>query len=197
MEVIDRIKDVLSTRTPRYIQQPSYIHAAVLIPLFIQNGKFKILFTKRTNKVEHHKGQVSFPGGAVDEKDSSLEETVFREAHEEIGLLEQDVEILGRIDDTLTVVSEFIVHPFVGFVPYPYEYTINDAEVEKLIKVPITVFDSRNPECQTDVVEYDGMSIQSLAYEYKGDVIWGATARMMENFMNILGNELPLPGPRK
>ncbi len=197
MEIIALIKDVLNSRTPRYIQQPSYIHAAVLIPLFIENGTFKILFTRRTNKVEHHKGQVSFPGGAVDKKDSSLEATAFREAYEEVGLLEEDVEILGRIDDTLTIVSDFIVHPFVGFVPYPYDYTINTAEVDKLIKVPVTVFDSRNPEYQRDLVKYDGMTIRSIAYEYNGDVIWGATARMMENFMDIIGHEFPLPGAKK
>ena len=197
MEISALIKDILKARTPRYIQKPSYIHAAVLIPLFIENGAFKLLFTKRTNKVEHHKGQVSFPGGAVEEEDGSLEETVFREAYEEIGLLKEDVEILGRIDDTLTVVSEFIVHPFIGFVPYPYDYIINTVEVDKLIKVPVTVFDPKNSACQRDFTEYDGMIIRSMAYEYDGDVIWGATARMMENFMHILGHELPLPRTKK
>ena len=198
-ELIAYVQERLSARQPRsYVfSRKKATPAAVLIPLFFKQGQAHLLFTKRSNLVEHHKGQISFPGGAVDKEDGSVEETVLREAHEEIGLLREDVEILGRIDDTLTVASNFIVHPFVGFVPYPYDFTINAAEGERLIKVPLDVFHPRNSETKRYGVECDGVTYQTPAYEYDGDLIGGATARMMENFMNIIGCKLLLPERKK
>ena len=199
MDIVSTIKDILSARTHKRIENSSssYVHAAVLIPLLDDGGVSKVLFTKRTDRVEHHKGQISFPGGAVDDGDGSFENTALREAHEEIGLRRDDVEILGRIDDTLTLVSSFVVHPVVGFVVEPYDFVVNRAEVKRIIKVPLYVFHPENPRYQRDSVEYEGMTYRAIAYEYNGDVIWGATARMMENFMNILGNKLPLPEGKK
>jgi 8-oxo-dGTP pyrophosphatase MutT (NUDIX family) len=193
------IKNVLNDRTPKRIDDSSshYVHAAVLIPLLEEEGVSKILFTKRTNRVEHHKGQISFPGGAVDEEDVSFEDAALREAHEEIGLKREDVEILGRIDDTLTLVSSFVVHPFVGFVADPYDFVVSKAEVKRIIKVPLYVFHPENTQYQRDSVEYEGMTYRAIAYEYNGDLIWGATARIMENFMNILGHKLHLPRGEK
>ena len=189
------IKEILSTRTPKRIRDEkcSYKHAGVLVPLLEDRGEHLILFTKRTDKVEHHKGQISFPGGAVDEEDNSVKETVLREAREEIGLREGDVEILGRIDDTLTVVSDFIVHPFVGLIPYPYDFTISTDEVVRLIKVPLKVFHPDNSESKGTAFEFEGKTYRTPTYEYDGDVIWGATARIMESFMDIIRHKLPLP----
>ncbi|MBW2117277.1 MAG: CoA pyrophosphatase [Deltaproteobacteria bacterium] len=199
MDIVRTIKDVLSDRTYKRIENSSssYLHAAVLIPLLDDGGVPEVLFTKRTDKVEHHKGQISFPGGAVDDGDGSFEDTALREAHEEIGLRQEDVEILGRIDDTLTLVSSFVVHPVVGFVPNSYDFVINRVEVKRIIKVPLYVFHPENPQYQRGSVEYEGMTYRAIAYEYNDDVIWGATARMMENFMNILGHKLDLPEGKK
>jgi 8-oxo-dGTP pyrophosphatase MutT (NUDIX family) len=189
------IKGILSTRTPKRIHDEKciYKHAGVLVPLLEEGGDHLVLFTKRTDKVEHHKGQISFPGGAVDEQDNSVKETVLREAREEIGLLEEDVEILGRIDDALTVVSDFIVHPFVGLIPYPYDFTISTDEVVRLIKVPLTVFYPDNSGSKGSSFEFEGETYRTPTYEYYGDVIWGATARIMESFMDMIVHKLPLP----
>lgn len=199
MEIASQVKDILDSRTVSRIQDTnaSYMHAGVLIPLLDEEGVCKVLFTERTHKVEHHKGQISFPGGRADDEDASSRETALREAQEEIGVKNGDVEILGRIDDTFTLVSNFVVHPFVGIVPYPYDFTLNRAEVEKLIVVPLAVFHPESLEYRRDSVEYEGMIYRATAYEYKGDVIWGATARMMENFMDIVGHILPLPRMEK
>jgi 8-oxo-dGTP pyrophosphatase MutT (NUDIX family) len=193
------IKETLSTRAPKRIrdEQCLFKHAGVLVPLLEEGGDPLILFTKRTDKVEHHKGQISFPGGAVDEEDDSIKETVLREAREEIGLREEDVEILGRIDDTLTVVSNFVVHPFVGLIPYPYDFTINTEEVDRLIKVPLTIFHPDNPVSKGASFEFEGKTHRTPTYEYDSEVIWGATARIMESFMNIIGHKLPLPDDNK
>ena len=195
----ETIKEILDTRAPKRIESPgpSYVHASVLIPLFKEKGCHKVLFTERTHRVEHHKGQISFPGGVVDAGDASHLETALREADEEIGLRREDVEILGRIDDTMTVASSFVVHPFVGLIRHPYEFTLSRAEVKRLIKAPLSIFHPKNTRNQRDSAEYEGVIYRSIAYEYNGDLVWGATARMMQNLMDILCNKLPLPQEMK
>jgi len=194
------VREILSVRPPNRIGETrasSYMDAAVLVPLLREEGRHKVLFTKRSQDVEHHKGQISFPGGSVDDDDGSVEETALRETYEEIGVPMGDIEILGRIDDALTVVSNFVIHPFVGLVPFPYDFTISKAEVERLINVPLEVFHPENTGSRRHAVEYEGATYAGPAYEYKGDLIWGATARIMENLMNIIGHKLPLPGEKK
>jgi 8-oxo-dGTP pyrophosphatase MutT (NUDIX family) len=179
------IKEALQGREPQVIEDKDGLsrHAAVLIPIFKRDDEYTVLFTKRTNTVEAHKGQISFPGGRVDERDASLLDTALREAYEEIGLHSKDVMILGRTDDMRTVVSNYIVHPFAGFIPHPYAFKISRDEVEELISVPLQIFlggSSITP------VNYDGGIYEGLAYAYGGEVIWGATARIMQNLVDIL-----------
>ena len=194
MSIIDQIQDLLKKRNPRSIHRakPTSVHAAVLMPLFQDKAGYKVLFTKRTNKVEHHKGQISFPGGAVEEQDRSLEDTALRETFEEIGLLRDDIHILGQLDDTSTVVSDFIVHPFVGQIPYPYEFTINPKEVDRIITVPFEVFLFDHSPYKRDRAEIENYVYEGTSYYYDGDIIWGATDRIMENFIKIVGDKLRL-----
>ncbi len=188
------IREVLGARSPKRIpdENSSYIHAAVLFPIFSANGEYRVLFTQRTHKVENHKGQISFPGGGVEEKDGGFQDTALREAHEEIGLLNKDVEILGQLDDTTTVVSNFVVHPFVGLIPYPYDFKINPLEVKRIIEVPFRIFLSDDPKYKRDSAEFEGVIYPTPAYVYSGDVIWGATARIIGGFVNILKGKLGL-----
>jgi 8-oxo-dGTP pyrophosphatase MutT (NUDIX family) len=196
MTIIEIIRDSLNNREPKTIDNPDsrYIHSSVLIPIFSEDDQYMVLFTERTNRVEHHKGQISFPGGAVDEYDGSLEETALREAYEEIGLLKGDVELLGRTDDMLTLVSGFIVHPFVGRIPFPYPFKINPREVDSIVFIPLCVFMDKTSGHITDSVDVEGFTYHGTSYEYQGHAIWGATARIMENFIRILGANLCLPG---
>lgn len=184
----DVIRQILDSREPRVIKDapPHYRHAGVLIPLLVEEGMYKVLFTKRTDKVEHHKGQLSFPGGAVDDQDRSIEETALRESHEEIGLGRGDVEILGRIDDVLTTQSNFIVHPFVGLIFGPYNFEINEFEVKRLIKVPWDTIVANSLENRIYTIKSEGKTYQTPAFKHNGDLIWGATAYMLENFIEIL-----------
>ena len=199
MTIIEKIRDSLNSREVKTIDNPDsrYVHSSVLIPLFSKDGQYMVLFTKRTNRVEHHKGQISFPGGAVDKDDGSLEETALREAYEEIGLLKSDVELLGRIDDMITMVSDFIVHPFVGRIPYPYPFKINPHEVDSIVVIPLYVFMDKISGHIKDSVNVDGFIYHGTSYEYQGHVIWGATARIMENFIRFVGASLCLPGKRE
>jgi len=182
------IRDLLNKRTPKPIEgQGSLLRrAAVLVPLFKADSEYRVLFTKRTDTVEAHKGQISFPGGRIEEEDGSPLETALRESDEEIGLSRKDVTVLGQMDDARTVSSNYIVHPFVGLIPYPYEFKTSAQEVKELLEVPFHVFLSRDSCGENSPVIYEGATYQTPAYRYKGEVIWGATARIMRNLAKML-----------
>jgi len=190
------IREILNARTPAPVQESEgeeRIHAAVLMPLFLDNGAYHLIFTKRADSVESHKGQISFPGGLVDDKDESFLDTALREADEEIGLLKEDIAVLGRIDDIQTKSTNFIVHSFVGVIPPSYDFRINPDEVEKIIRVPLSVFFSDDPRYKKEEAEFQGVIYPGTAWQYRSDVIWGATARIMINFIDNLGGRLSLP----
>ena len=196
----DMISDILSSREPRLFGDRgpgTYRHAGVLLPLLEEEGICKVLFTKRTERVEHHKGQISFPGGAVEEEDASIEEAALRETYEEIGVREEYIEILGRIDDALTVASNYVVHPVVGLITRIDDFVINRAEVKRVIKVPLRLFHPSISGNKKFSVEYERIIYETPAYKYGEHLIWGATARMMKNFMEIIGDKLCLPPAQK
>ena len=187
------LKTILAHRKPNRVEvnTDDYTQASVLLPLFIKDGRYWILFMRRTDTVEHHKGEVSFPGGAVDEDDCSLEYTAKRETLEEIGVREEDIEILGQLDDMTTITSHFIVHPFVGVVPFPYAFTLNKREVEHLIEIPLQFFlDYSEPEPVT--MNYGGEVFETPAFIYEGTVIWGATERILVNFIHLIRSGMQL-----
>ena len=187
------LKTILAHREPNRIEvnADDYTQASVLLPLFIKDGRYWLLFMRRTNTVEHHKGEVSFPGGAVDEDDRTLEYTAKRETLEEIGVREEDIEILGQLDDMTTITSHFIVHPFVGVVPFPYAFTLNDREVEHLIEIPLQFFlGYSEPEPVT--MNYGGEVFDTPAFIYEGTVIWGATERILVNFIHLIRSKMQL-----
>jgi len=193
-DIFHQLRNKLKVRTPSRVQyrNGSLRHASVLIPFFRNSDDYYLLFTKRTDSVEHHKGQISFPGGAVDMNDDSYLSTALREAEEEIGLREKDVEVLGQIDVTIALVSGFVIHPFVGIIPYPYEFKINSHEVERLIEVPLRQIVAQEKEKRSTYFEFGGKVYQTPAYEYKGEVIWGATARIVQNLLEIIDKDLDL-----
>lgn len=183
------LKALLHGRKPKRIalSNADYRQACVLLPLFLNDGRFWLLLTQRTTTVEYHKGEVSFPGGTVDSVDESWERTALRETFEEIGVREEDIEILGQLDDMTTLTSQFIIHPFVGMIPYPYSFKLNPREVERLIEVPLQFF--FNPsQPQPHAIEYKGKSLEIPAFIYGDAVIWGATERILENFIGMIGH---------
>lgn len=159
--------------------------AAVLLLLYEKEGEPYILLTRRTNYVEHHKGETSFPGGAFDAADGDLLTTALRETEEEIGVRPQDVEVLGRLDDIVTI-TDFLVSPFVGLLPSPdYPFVINAHEVAELVEVPLRhLMDERNLEWTTR--EVGDRRVPILIYHYGDHRIWGATARILKGFLDHL-----------
>ena len=186
---IEQLQSILSLRERTVIEQPSFCRAAVLIPLFKKGKDYHLLFTKRTEQVKHHKGEISFPGGAFDEGDFQLEKTALREAFEEIGLREEDVQVLGALDDIITR-TEFIVTPFVGiFSGYPYPFKLSPVEIEELIEVPLPRLLDQG--CFGERVIIQGDSERAVeSYQYGKYIIWGATARILRQFLELIPRQV-------
>jgi len=183
-DFIDGIRNILSTRERRIIEHPPFSHAAVLVPLFKKGEDCHLLFTKRSEEVKYHKGEISFPGGVVDEEDSELISTALREAFEEIGLKESDVQIIGLLDDTVTI-TEFIVTPIVGLFPYPYPFKISEVEIAELIEVPLASLLDKECLSEREIIR-GGRKEVVYAYQYGKHTIWGATARILKQFLDLI-----------
>jgi len=158
--------------------------AAVLIPLVRWADEWHLLYTRRTDMVEHHKGQVSFPGGATDREDLSPEDTALREAEEEIGIRRADVRVLGQLGEMVTI-SNFVITPVVGVVPWPYELKIHDVEVGRVFTMPLAWLATRK-NWKEFMHRESGHTV--IAYSnFDGELIWGITARITVNFVRALG----------
>jgi 8-oxo-dGTP pyrophosphatase MutT (NUDIX family) len=183
---IKRLEDLLNKRERKPIHDPAYVRAAVIVPLFNKDELCYILFTRRTQEVKHHKGQVSFPGGAFDEGDGDLRGTALRETFEEIGLREKDIRIIGTLDDIVTT-TRFIVTPFVGYFPYPYPFQLSKREIEEIIEVPLPVL--LDPACFSEKKIVDGNSKRWVYnYQYGHHAIWGATAKILKQFLELVSS---------
>ena len=181
--MIEKLRQALAHRQKKTITDPKRIPSAVLVPIYNKEGQCYIVFTQRTDKVKVHKGQISFPGGARQEGESQLE-TALRESQEEIDLAPADVEVLGELDDTLTVFSNYIVTPFVGIISWPHSLKADGWETDEIIEVPISVLLDKSSREEKDEV-ITGKPVTSYYYNYKGRVIWGATARILHQFLEL------------
>ncbi|MBL8055927.1 MAG: CoA pyrophosphatase [Anaerolineales bacterium] len=161
--------------------------AAVLVPLYRANGEWHLLLTQRTHTVETHKGQVAFPGGRAEAEDESPEVTALRETEEEIGLPRDQVAVIGRLDELLTV-TQYRVTPVVGLIPWPWDFTLSTAELSAVFGVPLRwLADPANLEIQHRQPLVPGPAVP-VYYHYFGEyTIWGATARIIRNFLEVAG----------
>ena len=182
---IDLARDLLREYTPRTLDAPDARPAAVLVLLYHDRGEDRVILTRRTDRLEHHKGQISFPGGGVHAADADLSVTALRETWEEIGVRPEEVELLGRLDDMVTT-SNFLVAPFVGVLPRtPYEFVPSDAEVAEVLEPPLAhLLDDASLVMETR--ELNGRVLLLPAYHWEGHRIWGATARMLQGLLELL-----------
>jgi 8-oxo-dGTP pyrophosphatase MutT (NUDIX family) len=184
--MIELIKSKLAAYQPELIEEEGLARAAVLVPLYENNGDPHILFTRRSELVEHHKGQISFPGGAWDETDRDLEHTAVRETWEEIGVDAAHVEVLGQLDEMITI-SNFLVRPFVGRItqPGPYPFSHSEIEVAEILEVPLAhLRDELNVVAEDRL--YQGRTVTMYSYRWHDHLIWGATARILRQFLDLL-----------
>jgi len=165
------------------------VPAAVLIPLFLKEGEYHILFTKRTVHLTHHSGEISFPGGVAEAEDSDSAETAIRETFEELGIPPESVEVLGLLDDFRSI-HGYLVTPVVGVVTSHAPLTVNPQEIERVIEAPLYHFLQEGVLRIEEWPPWKPGEKPMYFYDYHGDEIWGLTARILKQFLDIVA-ELP------
>ncbi len=183
MDIKDQIRNFLATLKPRVLTNGFARQAAVLMPLFEQGGDYHFLLTRRTEEVQTHKGQISFPGG-MRERDEDLITTALRETLEEIGIEEDRIEILGRFHDYISVTG-YRVTPFAGFIRNPFETKPQVREVAEVLRVPFRIFmDPARVQIKKSTRKHAGRRV--YCYTYGIHEIWGLTARIIKDFFGAL-----------
>ncbi len=178
-----RVEAVLAARPRRVLEAGDRVPAAVLVLLVYHGDEPYLVFTKKTETVPHHKGQFSFPGGVVETVDASRVETALREAREEIGLDPCAVEVLGLLDDAETATTRFVITPVVGLCRTAPTLCADGREIERIVEVPVRRL--LDPACfREEVWEQEGTSRRIAFFTCEESVIWGATARVLRDFLD-------------
>ena len=180
----EQLRDALAVYEPGRTDRREATPAAALLLLYERDDGLHVLFQERSHQVEHHKGEISFPGGARDDGDGSAASTALRETHEEVGVAPEDVDLLGELDEIWTI-SNFRLRTFVGWLrEWPYAFQFEPIEVASLLEVPLghlvapaTLVD--------DVREIDGRRVVLPSYRWGEHLIWGATGRILTNFLDV------------
>ena len=154
--------------------------AAVLVPLYREGGEIHAVFTRRRDDLRRHAGEVSFPGGRQDLDDEDLRFTALREAEEEIGLPPAAVEIVGGLQPTPTLVTNYAVYPFVGVIEPGHAWQPSDAEVAEVLELPLRAL--RDGHGRRRLVRR-GIPLRVEVYVVGESLIWGATARILGDLL--------------
>jgi len=164
------------------MRPPAGVKAAVLVPLYPDDGRLVAVFTKRTEGMRRHAGEISFPGGRQDEGEE-LTQTALREADEEIGLAPDDVRLVGGLPPVSTVVTNYAIYPFVGLIEPGGTFRPNPGEVEAVVELSlpdlVAGFEKRR-------LIRRGVPIKTDTYSVDGNFIWGATARILGQLLERL-----------
>lgn len=191
---LNLIRDTLARRQPVTADSDGaadgLMPAAVMLLLYPKDGEYCLLLNKRSMQVEHHKGEMSFPGGARDPDDRDFEDTARRETEEEMGIARNDITLLGQLDDNVTR-SNFLVKVFVGTIPYPYAFRPSAVEIAEVVEIPLRVL--RDPATiRWDSRLEDGRRVAVRSYAYGPHLIYGATAKIIDQFLATIEDGLQL-----
>jgi len=178
-----RLRDLAGHRPAIEIDAPQHRRACVLVPLVRDGARWSILFSRRSENLAAHSGQIAFPGGAVEEGETLVEATV-REAQEEVGIAPERVELIGRLDDLLTN-SGFLVAPFVGVIHERIDYVLQASEVEEVFEVPVdALLAPSQPEVR--YVTFRRKRYPAYFYRHLEYEIWGLTGRILKTFLDLV-----------
>jgi 8-oxo-dGTP pyrophosphatase MutT (NUDIX family) len=155
----------------------------VLVPLYVQDGALHAVFTKRQEDLRRHPGEISFPGGRQDDDESDLRLTALREAEEEIGLPREDVELVGALQPTPTIATNYAVYPFVGLIEPGRRWTLSAREVAAVLELSLT---DLRAGYQNRRMLRRGVPFRTDVYVVGDHLIWGATARMVSDLLERL-----------
>jgi 8-oxo-dGTP pyrophosphatase MutT (NUDIX family) len=158
--------------------------AAVLVPLYVDGGELHAVFTRRREDLRRHPGEISFPGGRQDESDADLEATALREAHEEIGLPPEAVELVGALQPTPTIATGYAIYPFVGLIEPGLTWTLSAREVALVLELPLRQL--RDGYVRQRLIRR-GLPIRTDTYVVGDQLIWGATARILSDLFDRIG----------
>jgi 8-oxo-dGTP pyrophosphatase MutT (NUDIX family) len=181
----ERLRDLLSPSLeaqPSPSLPPDTRPAAVLVPVLTATPEPRLVFTRRSDALSRHAGEISFPGGVADEGEE-LGAAALREAREELGLASSEVEVLGALPPVHTRVSGILVVPFVGLLGRDPQFTPNAAEIAEVLEYPVAHLFEAGKET---ALEWEGQTFQAWVYEMGEHVIWGATARILWSFFDLL-----------
>ena len=175
----------LRDRPRRVVPPGPLIRAAVLVPI-VDRGEAHLVFAKRSDHVGQHAGQISFPGGRIDPEDADDLQAALREAHEEVALPPAAVEPLGMLDDTETFATQYVITPWVGLVRGAVAWQPDGHEIERVIEVPVSALLEKG--CfRVEQWERAGVVRDVYFYEYRDTTIWGATARILKQYLDLVG----------
>ncbi|HEY3593426.1 MAG TPA: CoA pyrophosphatase [Polyangiaceae bacterium] len=180
----DSVRRLLAARSPVLHERGGLLPASVLVPLFAPSpqGTPEVWLVRRADDLRVHSGQVALPGGKKEPTDTDLLTTALREAEEEIGLAPAEVDVLGQLDDCVTVTG-FVVTPFVGWIAQPFTPRPLAMEVARVFALPLSTFERPT---RTMRVGADGHERVVFSYEAGGETIWGTTARILAGFSDLL-----------
>ena len=181
--VEDELKRVLLPPALAIALDAPGAEAAVLVPLFVAGGDLHAVFTKRHDDLRRHPGEISFPGGRRDPDDEDLLATALREAHEEVGLPPDAVEIVGALQPTPTMATGYAVYPFVGMIAAGFNWAPSAGEVAEVIELPLPAL--RAGYARRRLVRR-GLPIRTDTYLVEDHLIWGATARILSDLFDRL-----------
>ena len=166
------------------VQESKVVEAAVLLLLYYKNDYVCILLNKRSHLVEHHKGEISFPGGVKDQEDNSIQDTALREAEEEMGVRKQDVEVIGKLSKVKTR-TNFIITPFVGIIPPSYPFKPSEYEVSEILEIPMcNLLEQLNQN--SNMIYTPKEKIRQYNYKFGNHTVWGATANILSELLFVI-----------
>ena len=180
MFMLHSIKNTLKDYRPRDLAREA--NSAVLIPLFENNGSVGLVLIHRSETKGLHRGQMGFPGGMVEPGDNGdLLRTALRESQEEIMIFPEDVQVIGELEQRQTIVSELTVKPFVGIIPYPYNFSRDPVEVQG------TYTEDLKTLAESVITGKNSFELPPPVYPVKGMPVWGLTAKMITELLEVTG----------
>lgn len=175
---LQRLLDAGSASAPA--KQDGQTQAAVLVPIYLTGAEPHVVLTRRRADLRHHAGEISFPGGRQDPADPTLADTALREAEEEIGLPRTDVSLAGTLPPTSTFVTKYTIHPFVGAIGPERAWAVSPKEVDEVLELPLRALRAARGTAE---ITRRGFTFQTDAYELWSHLIWGATARILDDLL--------------
>ncbi|MFK8005705.1 MAG: CoA pyrophosphatase [Saprospiraceae bacterium] len=162
--------------------------ACVLVLLFPKNDQWHFTLIQRMpHEKDRHSGQISFPGGRLEEDDESLLAGALREAEEEVGVPRDEINVLGRLTELYIPVSNFLVHPFVGFLEKPPEFVPQPSEVDNILEIPVAELNKNENKKIRDIKGGKNIILKNVpCFDFEGAIVWGATAMMLSEFEQVV-----------